>query len=180
MMNPKDKMIQLQKQIHEITLEHWLDEVFLSFHWWIIIIVTIGWIIIWWKLVDRKRLTEVLLYGAFIALLSTFADVFGWNFGLWSYHNKLIPICTPLIPIDLIIIPMTYMLIYQYYTSWSSFLVANSIVAVVFAFIGENILEWMEFYQPLKWKHIYSVPGYLGMAVLFKWLMIQVKQIQTN
>lgn len=179
-MNPHNKINLLQKQMQELMVDHWIKEVFLSWGWWIVLCVSIVWSIVWWKFVDRKRLTEILLYGLFVALFSTFADVLGWNFGLWTYFHNLIPMCTPILPMDLIVIPMAFMLVYQRYTKWSSFLVANTILAFVFAFIGENILEWMEFYIPLKWKHIYSVPGYIVMAVFSKWFINKIKSISIN
>jgi hypothetical protein len=32
------------------------------------------------------------------------------------------------------------------------------IVASIFSFIIEPVLEWIEVYKELKWKHIYSFP----------------------
>lgn len=47
----------------------------------------------------------------------------------------------------------------------------NFCFRLYFAFVAEPLLVWLDIYQPIGWRHIYSVPGYFFIAILLRWLM---------
>ena len=62
--------------------------------WWSLIALIAISYVIWWVLVDKRRLSQILLFGAFIAIQRAVMDIFGTNTARWSYDIRE----TPLLP----------------------------------------------------------------------------------
>ncbi len=158
-------------------MDYWLEENLFTLGWWFLIISTITLLGIWLLMLDKKNIMEILTYGLMLALTTYVLDCIGSSFMLWEYPNKILPVMPPIIEIHTVHLPISYMLIYQYFTRWKPFIIALTIVSFVFAFILEPITEWLNIYEMYKWKHIYSFPFYIGLGLFFKWLIIKLKQI---
>lgn len=170
------EMQKLEEQISQMVYDHWINHELFTWQWWLILILTFVPWFIWWRFLDKNRKLEIFSFGLVIALVASFLDVFGWNRHLWSYPIQLLPVCTPLLPFDFTVLPIINMLIYQYFRKWRSFFLGNVIAAFFFAFISEPFLKWINVYDPHDWKHIYSVPIYIGNALLGKWLIEKMKK----
>jgi len=59
---------------------HWINYEFLSFPWILLTIIAILVIILWIKLVARKNLIEILLFGVLIAITGVTFDEFGYEY----------------------------------------------------------------------------------------------------
>lgn len=169
-----EEMLKLEIRLSEVTLDYWLHYDLFTWRWWLLLGLSILPPVMWWKILDKTRKPEILLYGFFIGVLATFLDVLGWNLNLWSYPHKLLPICTPLLPADLILLPIFYMLIYQRFFSWGSFFWANVALASILAFIMEPLFRWLEFSKFLAWTHAYSFPIYIAHSMLGKWFTMKI------
>lgn len=173
--------IEIQQQIsksNEMMVDYWIHYVVFSLKWWILLALTIIPWFLWWKFVDKSRITEISLYGFFIISVSTILDVIGWNYSLWFYPDTLLGLCTPLIPIDYTILPILYMLIFQYFSSWKSFSLVLLILSFSFAFVLEPVAEMLDIYKPLKWKHIYSFFGFFLLGVFSRGIVLKIIKIQ--
>lgn len=172
---------ELQQQfehLNDLMVQDWLNDFVFSAEWWLLLGLTIVPWFLWWKMVDKSRILEILLYGFFIVSITTFLDVLGWNYSLWFYPHTLLGICTPLVPIDYTLLSIAYMVLYQYSPNWKRFIVILIIISCIFAFVLEPLAEMIRFYKPLKWHHIYSVPGYITIGVFFKWIVEKILKIQ--
>ncbi|WP_209124606.1 CBO0543 family protein [Alkalihalobacillus sp. BA299] len=169
-----EEIDKVQKKFTELLQEHWIKHDLFGWDWWLLLALTIIPWFIWWKVFDRSRSTAIVLYGLLITLLATFLDIIGWNFHLWSYPHTLIPIYPPMFPADLTIFPVIYMVVYQYFKSWKSFFWAMVVASLIFSFIGEPLMIWLEFYEMNYWKHIYSFPIYIALALGIKWLVDKI------
>jgi hypothetical protein len=169
------RLIEVRKMSSELSLEHWLRAELNTWHWWLSVGLLIMPWIIWWKLVDRKRIFEILGYGLFIIMFATFSDVIGSELVLWNYTTRIFPIVPSLLPFDFTIAPVIFMSLYQYYTKWKSFLIAGIIISAVLAFIAEPLLVVLKLYKLISWKYIYSFPVYLSAAIISKWLVCKIK-----
>lgn len=47
-------------------------------------------------------------------------------------------------------VPVAYMLLYQYFRTWKSFILAQIIMALTYAFIGEPFCEWVKLVNYLE------------------------------
>ncbi|MCA0757598.1 hypothetical protein KP806_21280 [Paenibacillus sp. N4] len=169
-----DEMIKHETKLSDMVMDHWLQDDLFTWRWWLLLGAGLLAIIVFYKALDRSRKAEIMLYGFFIALLATFLDILGWNLHLWAYPHKLLPMCTPLLPVDYVVLPIFYMLIYQRFRSWKSFFWASVVLAFVMSFILEPVFIWIEIYKPLAWKHVYSFPIYIANGLLGKWVIAKL------
>ncbi|MCG8502436.1 MAG: hypothetical protein MJB12_18795 [Firmicutes bacterium] len=168
-------IVALQQKLTKLEHQYWEDHVLFSFSWWLLLFLLIAPWLLWWKLVDKKRIKEMLLYGFYVIIISSILDDIGIASALWAYPHQLLQIGDRLHAIDLAALPCIYMLIYQYFPKWKSYWIATIIFAFCFAFIFEPILVWLEIYKPLSWKFIYSFPIYFIIAVFGKWFVEKIK-----
>jgi len=160
------------KKLRDLSYEHWLRYELFTFDWWFLLIISIIPFIIWWRLLDKNRMNEIILFGLFVGLISVIIEYIGEYIALWwGYKIKLFPGVTLFFPFDLTILPVSYMLVYQYFPKWRSFFIGMIGLSFGAAFIFEPLLDWMDIYVLNTWKYIYSFPIYLVIGLFFKWLL---------
>lgn len=100
--------------IHQLRIEEfnygfvqWRDLLF-SFKWWVLIILVAASYFVWWKLTDKSRLIDLLLFGSFVAVMRIIFDDIVVGMGLYAYPVRLL-------------LALGYMLVYQFAPSWRSF-----------------------------------------------------------
>jgi len=165
-----EELMRLQDKYFGLIYETWLINLF-TIHWLALLLVFIIPWVIWWKLVDKSRITEILCYGLLISILASSLDEAGHAAHLWAYKYRLFPLCVELKPINVSLLPVIYMLVYQYFTAWKEFIIATTLMAVFLAFVGEPFLVWFDVYVKFNWEHIYSFPIYIAIAVLIRLLV---------
>ena len=171
-MNESEMMIAqtIQSKImySQLSIEHWVKYEVFTWQWWIGIACVVIPLLLWWKLVDRRRILEITAFGFLVNILATFLDVTGTELLLWNYTIKILPQIPLLFPVDFILVPITYMLIYQRYKAWKQFLFASTIVALALAFVAEPLAVYIKQYQLISWHYIYSFPIYVLLSILGK------------
>lgn len=170
-----EELLKLQEQLKDHSREYWLQHTFLTWRWWLLFALTLLPWFIWWKIVDKKRIGEILFYGYSIALMTIVLDSIGTNLMWWVYPHMLFRILPPLVPVDLAIIPCLMMVIYQYFKTWKTFLVANTIFAFLASYIGELLFVWIGVYKLITWKYFYSLLFYIGAGTISRWIVIKTR-----
>lgn len=148
--------------------DEWLKGDVLTFIWWVMLVMFIITAVLWWKLADKTRLNELFLYTAFIIIFIIVLDELGEELTLWYYTSNVLPVFPPITAIDISCMPLLYMLIYQRFRKWKSFIIATAIMSVVFCFVFEPIFVWTGIYKMLTWKSYYGLPLYAAIAVASK------------
>ena len=171
-----EEAYQIQSAADQAGREFWFNNVFLTPKWWLIVAVAVLPVVIWWKLVDRRRLFEIMTYGLLVSLLAGLLDAIGVELDAWEYKYDFVPLLDVFIVYDISVLPVSYMLVYQYFQSWRGFVTAHLILSFAFAFISEPLLVWLDIYQLIGWKHIYSVPGYFLVAIAIRLVMEGLKR----
>lgn len=169
-----EKLLELKQTTMHLSLEHWYNYEIFTWQWWIKFAYSIIPIIVFFKLLDRKRNFEILTYGLMISLISTVIDFEGVNFVLWDYPIRMLPSGFFQVH-DLVLIPITSMLIFQYCSRWKKFALANLALAAAGAYIEEPIAIWMNIYIPLNWKHTYSFIIFFMMTIICKFIIEKMK-----
>ncbi|MEN6328091.1 MAG: CBO0543 family protein [Syntrophomonas sp.] len=164
------KLRELNSQCQQAMHSNWLSDDLHKWTFWLNLAALLIPIIILWIVVDRRRFLEIFVFGMLMAMLVTFLDAMGIAYSLWDYPDRFLPISPRLLPIDFITLPFLYMLVYQRFTSWKSYIIASLVLALVFSFILEPVLVWLNLYETINWKYIYSFPIYFIIALLVKWL----------
>lgn len=168
----------LEKQLTQARIENWLNHDLFHWQWFLLTaFLIIPWII-WWRYVDRKRLLEILLFGAMIFITASYLDAVLSELGLWEYHYWVVPLWPRFIPADFTVLPILYMLLYQRFSDWKSFISASIVLAALLAFAGESFLIWADIYKQHYWRHYYSFPIYFAMGIFIRGLVRSLTVIQ--
>ncbi|VBB07402.1 Hypothetical protein LUCI_2647, partial [Lucifera butyrica] len=93
---------------------------------------------------------------------------------LWDYPNDISPIFPVLTAINLSILPMVYSLIYQHFSTWKRFTGATIIISCLLSFGFEPVLTWAGYFQLLRWKYYYTLPVYIAVSLLIRWVTLKI------
>lgn len=159
-----------ERQLTQLRIENWLNLDLFSWQWWILLVLLFLPWLVWWKYVDKQRLQEIFIVGLLVLILSAHLDAVFSETGLWYYHYWLTPWTPHLVTANFSFIPVVYMLVYQRYRSWSSYLAAMAVLALVLAVPIEMILVWTDIFEIRHWRSCYGIPIFFGMGVLVRWL----------
>ncbi|WP_100012265.1 CBO0543 family protein [Lentibacillus sediminis] len=166
-----------QQKLSELRGEYWLQEVVFSFQWWFLLISMLLIGLLWLRIVDRKMLRGITLYGVITLGIVMFLDVFGAELVLWDYPAMVLPWGSRIIFINMII-SIVYMLLYQCFPAWNRFILASAVTALIFAFVLEPLAIYMNIYEPYTWEHIYSFPIYILLPIIIKWVVDKIYLIE--
>lgn len=173
------QVLEMQNRSIDLQVQHWLKyEIFTPQFWFLTAVLILPWIV-WWKLVDKNRFLEIIIYGLFISTIVTLLDEIGCQLNWWEYLYDIEPLYPRLIPMNFTILPIIYMMLYQYFPDWKAFLVGSTVMSSVASFIFEPLLKMSGIYVLLEWKYLYSFPIYIILAALCKGL-VQAAMIVSN
>jgi hypothetical protein len=161
-----------RKLLSEVSMKHWKHDDLWSPTWWFLLASTILPFIIWWRIVDKSRFFEIFSFGLLNACFAVTLDVIGVDFIRWGYPDKLFSMVPPLFPADLVAIPVSAMIIYQFFTHWKSFIFATMLWAAMFAYILEPIFMHFDMLALDNWKHTYSFFGFCAFGILNRGIMV--------
>lgn len=155
----------LEDKLYLLELNYWLKNEFLTWQWWILVgFLVLPWII-WSKLVKRDIILEILLFGTIIIITTTLLDVVGLQYRFWDHPIAFLPIIPRAFPFDFSMIPVAYMLLYQYFRTWKFFIIAQITMALTYSFIGEPFSEWAELVYYFDWRYSYSFIYYIIVGI---------------
>ena len=174
------ELVELQKQLTYFRIEQWLSESLFSLQWWFLVFLLVAPWSIWLRYVDRRRILEISVFGLLTIAIITILDDLGMELGLWAYKYNFVPLLPLLLPMDLSVLPVVHMLIYQYFRSWKLFIIALTAVGCLFAFIGEPFMVFIGVYQMYQWKYIYSLPIYIGKAVICRIFVTKLMKLNSE
>ena len=165
-----NKIIELKMQYKDLSIQHFMNYELFTWVWWFGIFCAIIPLILWWKVVDRKRILEITILGLVVNVSATILDVFGSEFALWEYIVRILPQIPLLFPVDYILLPIIEMLIYQRFPKWKGFIIANIFAAAILSFAVEPLATLIGQYRLISWKYVYSFPIYIIIAAFSKYV----------
>lgn len=171
-------------EIVELSIKKWATEEVFSFGWFLIVGIVITAYIIWLKLVDRKRGTELLLIGSLDAVSKAIVIIILGNvLGLYHYNVRIFPITVNIFITSVTVSPIIIMLAQQYKSSWKGFMLwiaigyafMNFVIFPIYTLLGivEFHKGWNVFYHFLV---IYAVS--LAVRIVFLWITGTQKRLQ--
>lgn len=155
-MDTASTLNQLKVALWDLNYTQWKNKVLFSNQWWVIISIIVISYVIWWILADKKRLSQLLLYGSLVSVGRIVFDIVGTNMVLWSYNVRESPFMPSPFLHNLTISPLAYMLLYQYTSSWRSFLIWNMIITGAYSFIVLPILASLKMLELFNWNYIFA------------------------
>ncbi|MDP4551416.1 CBO0543 family protein [Alkalihalobacillus macyae] len=162
----------IRESLQEQYWNHWTQYDLFSFGWWLTLFINILFIYVALKFIDRRRLFELLTVGGIVIAISTLLDVILIQFGFTAYPTSITPLSTSFFVSTYIVLPVVYMLLYQFCSTWKKYMITTLITSFTLAFIIENLLRWANVYEYIKWNNFYSFIAYVGIGLIVKWFMI--------
>lgn len=168
------RIIDAQETLRDLCIQYWTEHTFLKWTWWFLLFWAVFPLLIWWKFIDRQRFLEISFFGLLVSLCSGILDVAGVFNLLWAYPDNLVPFLPNFFPIDYVVVPCVFMLIYQKYSGWKAFLISSTVISAVLSLVFDPIMVWLNLYQPLSWQYYYSIPVFVFMVSFCKWITMVI------
>lgn len=172
-----EQLAEMTRLLTQARIENWLEHGFGSWRWWLLLILLIIPWFIWYKIADKKKLAELVMFSLIIMVFTITLDELGFVLSLWYYPIEVIPMFPRLTSIDYTMLPIIFALLYQYFPTWKSFFWALVALSGVFSFIAEPIIIYLGFYVLIKWAHPYSFIGYIIMGLTARLLARNIVDI---
>ncbi|MDD3023936.1 MAG: hypothetical protein PHE26_08565 [Syntrophomonadaceae bacterium] len=167
MMADSTRIMNLQETLLSLRIADWNDKVISFQYFFLVVLLILPWVI-WWKVADRKRITEIFAFGLLISVISSFLNGNGLNLLLWSYPYSLLPSSERAYVFSLSALPVAFMIIYQYYPRLMRFGIATLIFSAFMAFVVQPILSLLDLYKLNNWNYFYSFLSLLFLSLVSK------------
>lgn len=177
---PTNDLIKMEEIFYGSLMNFWKEHNLYTWEWWFLVLLSILSPIVWWKFINKRRITEITAYGLFYGVGAIILDSIGSNLMAWVYPVRLTPYLYPqLYPYDIGIVIIPFMLIYQ---RWGSnmikFFLISGLQSAFIAFIAERFMTFIHVYHEITWKHIYSFPIYWLLALICWLILTRFKKIE--
>lgn len=138
------------EKLAELRKAHFFQDVLWSYQWWILVASIIVLWALWVILLDRRHLRNILIVGLLAMGFALVLDDMGLSMTLWDYPYKIEFFSTRLSPVDMVILPVAFMLIYQYCRRWVPYIICCILFSAFASFIAEPLF--------VKTEHVYADP----------------------
>ncbi|RXT00978.1 CBO0543 family protein [Ammoniphilus sp. CFH 90114] len=172
-------LLDAREKLSEITYTFWLEHDLFTWRWWFLLAMLIIPWLIWWRFWDKARFKTIAIAGLIAMTLAVFFDDLGVNTMSWSYPYQLVRVAGRLNVIDVTVIPIMFMILYQYFSKWKGYFIALLVAGAFGGYVGEPFLKWLDLYHKLDWTKWQSALSYIGIGIMVKgitdWLIKQEK-----
>lgn len=175
-MNTWQNMIQFVEKASFMKKQYFLEQVLGSYQWWLLLGMAILPWVTWGLLVCKPDLRRIVLTGFFTATLTSVFDEIGVSLSFWAYPYQLVYFTSWLIPVNLAVIPVAFMLFYQYFRTWKTYMMMVILFSLFAALIAEPVFDRMHIAVVIHWKYVYSPPFYIAIGACAKWLADEIGQ----
>lgn len=149
-------------------LDYWLQHDVFSLKWWIIVILNVLFVALLLINMNRKRTLSTALAFLTGFIIVGVVDQVGKFFDLWRYPHQLMPFTENLNAVDFFVVPSIFAYMYQKFSTWKSFLIADLVASLVVSFVGEPIFVSLGMYELVKWSYWESLVVLFPIAILVK------------
>lgn len=169
---------QLRVALWDLSYTYWKTQVLFSVRWWSLLAVIACIYAIWWMLTDKRRLSEILLFGSFVAVGRIVMDIIGTNMVLWSYNIRELPFYPSPFLHDFTITPLALMIVHQYCPSWKRFMFWTMVAIGIISFIFFPVIGYLGYLKLVNWNYFYSFVLIIFIAVLSRAVLHGVLRIE--
>lgn len=143
-----------------------------TWQFWLALLMFILPLIVFCFLVDRKKIFIICFYGYTFHMLLSYLDAFMNRHNFWEYPHFLFPFLTSNIAIDASLIPVAYLLLYQYVINNNkNFYVYSLVASLFFAFIFAGTFQSFGLYKLTNgMNNFYLFLVDYGLALISYWL----------
>jgi hypothetical protein len=171
-------VIDAKQKLNDLLVANWQQTDLFHFNWFFMIGFILASYILFFILVDKKRVSKILLFGCLATVGAFVYDVFGSTFVMWAFPAQIFPINPGIFMVDLTVVPIYLMLLYQYTHTWPKFLIWSAVYAVFFSLAFLNLLSWLGIYKAIKLPMIWNAPFVFVIACVARLITIWLVSIE--
>jgi hypothetical protein len=179
-MDIHDKIAQAKLELIKLIYTDWRTIDLFSPTWFGTVAFILFSYFLCFKLLDKCRLTKTLLYGALLTVMVSLFDIIGVEYVRWTYLTRIIPIVPSLFLFDFTLIPLYYMLVYQYCRSWKSFIICNTIVTGIVSFVLFPLMTALKMFELNNWSYVYFYPCIFTFALVSKIIVAVIVNLENK
>jgi hypothetical protein len=167
-----DKTVKMKSEATDALMAYWHDfSLYFSLEYWIMISILLVPLIVLFFRIDKSKIFLIGFYGYSVHIAFAYIDIFGQNNGRWNYPFPILPVL-PGLAIDSSLVPITYMLIYQWtLNNNKNYYIYSMIAALIFSFIFKPLLVALglfKLYGNTNYFHLFI--GYVLVLIIAKFI----------
>lgn len=177
-------IMDLSTIIHQLRVQEWAavnaswkQELF-SPKWWALLGIVIISYVVWWRVADKSRLAHLLLFGSFVTIMRIIFDDLVVGMGLYSYKVRLVPLVHALIVNDLTTVALFYMIVYQFASTWKSFIIWSAVWSGLWAFVIKPLFTTFGILILYDWNYFYTFIALFLIGVLSRFSLLLVLRVE--
>jgi hypothetical protein len=161
--------------------QQWISTELFSLGWFVMIGVLAVVYAIWLKIVDKNKITSLLLLGSLCAVGFGLSDIILEGFfGLWEYQIRLLPLIPSVFITSFTIGPILFMTVAQYTTSWKSYLIWGSIGTAVICFGLIPIYGMLGIIKLHNFNNFYGFFLYMTGGIIGRAIVLLLQSIEKH
>ncbi|TMN20824.1 hypothetical protein [Lentibacillus cibarius] len=175
-----EEILKKAGNLNDLIETQWINQIFLSPSWIFQVVLIIFTYTIFFYLVDKKRITEILLYGSLVAVAFAVYDSIGEQLNYWATLENVLPFQPNFFLGNITLIPLYAMLVYQYNSTWRSYLIWITIWSGLLAFVYYNlILDYFNIFVYIK-KFSATIDFFLFLIVgiIVRWIVVSLLKLE--
>lgn len=137
-----DKIAKSIGESYRDLFQYWLKwSLYTTFEFWLMVAIFIGSLILVLIKIDKHKIFLLGFYGFCIHMTLGYLDMLGRNLGFWNFPIPFIP-ALPGLVLDSSIVPVTFMMVYQWTLNHNkNYYLYSFFTAVFFAFLFKPLRE---------------------------------------
>ncbi|TYR81789.1 hypothetical protein FZC66_08135 [Priestia megaterium] len=166
-----DQITEKQQSISQDWLTYWNNfSSFNTWQFWFLVFMFIAPLVVLYFTLDRKRAFQIGFFGFNIHVWFGYCDAFGTKQGLWNYPYQLFPFTPNSLVLDASLIPVLFMLVYQWTVNTKrNYYLYTSLLVLFLSFIFKPLLvsfNLFTLYQGVNHFHLFL--SYVVIMILSK------------
>lgn len=168
-----DQIIKAEVEQNNRIFEYWQE--FSNFsHWqvWVVLAMFVIPLIILILFIDRKNVFHLGFYGYSVHVFFAYTDIVGTEKGIWFYPYKLLPLLPSNFTLDASLVPVIYMLYYQYILNrGKNYYLWMLPLCFLLAFIMKPLMVGLGLFHFSGKENFWLLfAGYVFVALISKWI----------
>ncbi|GAA0345497.1 hypothetical protein GCM10008967_39910 [Bacillus carboniphilus] len=156
-----DKIQSVQDQLTQLQIDYWFQYSHLgTWQFWVLLLFFfVGPLVTLYFVIDRRIMFFLGFYGFNIHVWFGYIDTIGRKYNFWGYPYELIPFIPGSIALDATLVPISFMLVYQWtLKNNKNYYLYTAILAAFFSFIIKPILtlhHLFELHRGVNFFHLF-------------------------
>jgi hypothetical protein len=138
---------------------------------WVVLLVLIAPLVVLVLTLDRNKAFRLGFYGFAIHIIAIYFDLYATHHKMWEYPFKITPFPPVSFGLDTSLIPVSYMLVYQWTLNHrKNYYFYLLVLSIVFAFLIKPLLSSLDLFWLYQSNYFHLLIMYFGGGVIGKWV----------